>query len=137
MTDAELVTTTNKAAEDEKLIGIVRRAYEGALAMQDPWADAVDEALAHAGIPTRWDDAMEGATTIMVVAADGRAVECTDDGRWIVHPWAFRSQINALRSEAEASGDWAQVSICDSALDRDAMGIIECGRVIAAAKAQQ
>ena len=46
-------------------------------------------------------------------------------------------QIEALRAEAGAAGDTAQVAICDRALDGDAVARAECARVIADAAAMQ
>ena len=47
------------------------------------------------------------------------------------------NQIAALRSEAAAAGDLAQVAVCDRALDDELEAIGECARVIAAARAQE
>lgn len=46
-------------------------------------------------------------------------------------------QIEALRAEAGAAGDLAQVAICDRAIDGDMQARAECARVIADAQAQQ
>lgn len=51
--------------------------------------------------------------------------------------WLESDRIEALRDEAGAAGDSAQVAICDRALEGDREALAECARVIALAMQQE
>lgn len=48
-----------------------------------------------------------------------------------------RDRFAALRTEAAAAGDLAQVDLCNAALAGDAGALAECMRVLTAAEAQR
>lgn len=65
-------------------------------------------------VTTAQPSALEAA-----LAADDTVIEYTADGATLTAETITTAQIRALRNEAQAAGDYAQVDICDRALAAD------------------